>query len=180
MYRPNRHKTAHHGHQRVIAIGPKAQEIIRRFLTLDTQAFLFSPHRAMEEIREQQRRDRKTPIQPSQRNRRKRNPRRLPGARYTTDAYDHAIRRAIDSANRARACKECKKVKLEERCEECKVAALPSWHPHQLRHTAATKIRREHGLDLARVVLGHRSPQITELYAEIDTAKAAAVMEKLG
>lgn len=50
LYRPNRHKTAHHGHQRVIAIRPKAQEIIQQFLTLDTQSFLFSPRRAMEEI----------------------------------------------------------------------------------------------------------------------------------
>ena len=39
---------------------------------------------------------------------------------------------------------------------------LPAWHPHQLRHTKATEIRREAGLDAARVVLGHRSQQITE------------------
>jgi integrase len=54
------------------------------------------------------------------------------------------------------------------------------WHPHQLRHTAATKIRREFGLDLARVILGHRSPQITELYAELDFGRAAEVMARLG
>jgi integrase len=54
------------------------------------------------------------------------------------------------------------------------------WHPHQLRHTAATKIRREFGLDVARVILGHRSPQITELYAELDIGRAAEVMARFG
>jgi integrase len=58
--------------------------------------------------------------------------------------------------------------------------AIPFWHPNQLRHTKATEIRREAGLDAARVVLGHRSPQITETYAEIDVNKAAEVMAKLG
>jgi integrase len=54
------------------------------------------------------------------------------------------------------------------------------WHPHQLRHTKATEIRKEAGLDAARAVLGHRSPQITEVYAELDTEKAMKVMAKLG
>ena len=57
---------------------------------------------------------------------------------------------------------------------------VPHWHPNQLRHTKATEIRREAGLDAARVVLGHRSPQITEIYAEIDLNKAAEVMARLG
>jgi hypothetical protein len=57
---------------------------------------------------------------------------------------------------------------------------VPHWHPHQLRHTKATEIRREAGLDAARAVLGHRSPKVTEVYAEIDVNKAAEVMAKLG
>lgn len=43
VYRPDSHKTQHHGHERAIYIGPKAQAFIRPFLTLDTQAYLFSP-----------------------------------------------------------------------------------------------------------------------------------------
>lgn len=54
------------------------------------------------------------------------------------------------------------------------------WHANQLRHAKATEIPREAGLDAARAVLGHRSPQVTELYAEVDFDKAAEVMEKLG
>jgi hypothetical protein len=32
----------------------------------------------------------------------------------------------------------------------------------------------------AGVVLGHRSPPVTDVYAEIDVSKAAQVMERLG
>ena len=44
--------------------------------------------------------------------------------------------------------------------------ALPPWHLHQLRHTKATEIRREVGLDAARAVLGHRSPAVAEVYTK--------------
>ena len=35
--------------------------------------------------------------------------------------------------------------------------AVVDYHPHQFRHTAATRIRKELGLDAARAVLGHRN-----------------------
>lgn len=57
---------------------------------------------------------------------------------------------------------------------------IPAWHPHQLRHNKATEIRREARLDAARAVLGHRSPAVTEVYAEVDTAKASEIMGRLG
>jgi integrase len=187
LYRPGsgsgpegEHKTAHHGHQRVIAIGPRAQELLRPFLKLDTRAYLFSPREAMAEFRAEQRKTRKTPVQPSQLNRRKRRPRKAPGERYTTSSYGHAIKRGVETGNTVRACEPCKRLKPKERCPACQAAAVPHWHPHQLRHTRATELRREFGLDVARVVLGHRSPQITEVYAELDVGRAVEVMEKLG
>ena len=45
---------------------------------------------------------------------------------------------------------------------------------------AATRLRREFGLDVARAVLGHCSPVVTEVYAEMDGAKAAEAMERVG
>jgi integrase len=54
------------------------------------------------------------------------------------------------------------------------------WHVNQLRHTKATEIRRTSGLDAARAVLGHRSPEVTEVYAEVDQAKAAEIMGRIG
>jgi integrase len=187
LYRPGSdhgpcgaHKTAHHGHQRAIAIGPRGQEIVRQYLKTDLYAYLFSPKEALAAHRAEQRQKRKTCVQPSQQNRRKRHPKRTAGDRYRVGSYATAIRRAVLAANKARACEPCKELKPEERCTACKAASLPHWHPHQLRHTKATEIRREFGLDAARAVLGHRSPQITEVYAEIDINKAAEVMARLG
>ena len=45
---------------------------------------------------------------------------------------------------------------------------------------AATRLRKEFGLDVARAVLGHSSPVVTEVYAELDGAKAAEAMERAG
>jgi hypothetical protein len=89
---------------------------------------------------------------------------------------------------RTTACEKCfratqnTKILLDSRnarLEEFQTT-LPPWHPHQLRHTKATEIRRAVGLDAARAVLGHRSPAVTEVYAELDQTKAAEVMERLG
>ena len=46
--------------------------------------------------------------------------------------------------------------------------------------SAATQLRKEFGLDVARAVLGHSSPAVTEVYAELDLSKAAEAMEKVG
>jgi len=155
-YRPASHKTEHHGKERLIRLGPKAQAVLQSFLERDSGAYLFSPREMMLEFRAWQRSVRKTKVQPSQANRQKRRPRKRPGDRYSVDSY----RRAIDAA--------------------CEKAGVPHWHPNQLRHTKATEIRREKGLDPARAVLGHGSAQVTEVYAEVDLSKAAEVMAEMG
>jgi integrase len=197
LYRPGsdqgragRHKTAHHGHPRVIALGPKAQEVIRPFLKLDTRAYLFSPRDAVAVFRQEQRKRRKTKVQPSQLERRKARPKKRPGDRYTVSGYAHAVAAACIKAfpppaplaQRADETKSQWLARLTpEQHEELECwRKARHWHPHQLRHTAATKLRREFGLDVARVVLGHRSPQMTELYAELDIGRAAEVMARMG
>jgi integrase len=57
---------------------------------------------------------------------------------------------------------------------------VPHWHPHQLRHSAATRLRKEFGLDVARVILGHSSPAVTEVYADPDREKALNAMGQIG
>jgi integrase len=157
LYRPGSdqasgvHKTAWRDHERIIAIGPRAQEVIKPFLKTDLLAYLFSPAESMEAFYQKWRKPDRRPV-----NALKRRTKRRPGARYTVNSYRYAIARACDKAG------------------------VPHWNPHRLRHTKATEIRREAGLDAARVVLGHRSPKITEVYAEIDVNKAAEVMERLG
>jgi integrase len=35
-YTPKTHKTQHHGHERIIHLGPAAQEVVKPYLKLDT------------------------------------------------------------------------------------------------------------------------------------------------
>ncbi len=55
------------------------------------------------------------------------------------------------------------------------------WHPHQLRHTAGTLIRREFGLEAAQLALGHSSAKVTDaVYAERDMTRVMEVMKRIG
>jgi integrase len=164
LYRPAAHKTQHHGHERVIPIGPKGQEIIKRHLRPNVEAYLFSPADSVAELRVRQRQGRKSKVQPSQRDRRKTHPQKRPGDHYTTRTYGATLHQAIERHNR--------KVPAERQ--------IPHWHLHQLRHLRALELKREFGLDVARAVLGHRSPTLTEHYATLDVAAAAQAMAKLG
>lgn len=173
VYTPEHHKTEHHGHHRPVYLGPKAQAIIKPFLRTDLNAYLFDPREATEEFHAERRRNRKTPMTPSQAKRaRKAKPMTAPRQRYTTESYRRAIARA------------CRKADREAHQDRSQVAAedvlVPQWHPHQLRHNAATRLRKEYGLDAARVVLGHRSAAVTEIYAEIDHARAQDIMSRVG
>jgi integrase len=110
----------------------------------------------MAEYQAERRRRRKTRIQPSQRNRRIQKPKRVLGDRYNNRSYGHAVARACDKAG------------------------VSHWAPNQLRHNAATLLRREFGLDVAKAVLGHSSVMPTQAYAEQDMKAAAAAMAKVG
>src|SRR5581483_6249733 len=50
LYKPAHHKTAWRGKSRTIAIGPKAQELLRQFFTPDLHSYPFSPACAVEEL----------------------------------------------------------------------------------------------------------------------------------
>jgi integrase len=54
------------------------------------------------------------------------------------------------------------------------------FHPHQLRHTAGTRFGRDGGAETARVLLGHRDIKTTQIYAEIDDARAREFILKIG
>ena len=155
-YRPESHKTEHHDKDRVILIGPKAQEILKPWLKTEPTAYLFSPRESMAERADELRKSRKTKVQPSQRNRRKKGAKRVPAEKYRVTGYALAIRRACDKAG------------------------VPRWAPNQLRHSVGTKVRRAFGLDTAKAILGHSSVTPTQVYAEQDQAAAADAMLKIG
>lgn len=112
LFRPSSHKVEHHGIDRVIPLGTKAQRLLARFMRLDPAAWLFP--------------GRKTHL--------------------TENAYCKIIGRL---------------------CEE---AGVPAWTPGQLRHNAATWIRKRHGLEVAQIILGHTNMRTTEIYAEKNLA----------
>lgn len=172
-YRPATHKTEHHGRNRVIYLGPRAQDVLRAFLKTELKAFVFSPADAMEDRWRTQRENRQTPLTPSHIARtRKRYPKWRPGDHYDRRSYAWAIYRACDRAFPAPAHVQGKAKKQWQREHR--------WSPNQLRHNAATLLRKQFGLEAARVVLGHSSATVTEIYAEIDLAKAADIMGRVG
>jgi integrase len=68
----------------------------------------------------------------------------------------------------------------EERTEIKAWRREHSWHPGQLRHNAATWLRKEFGVELARIILGHATAFTTEIYAEADRQQAMEVVGKVG
>jgi integrase len=60
------HKTAHHGHEHAVLIGPRAQAILKPWLKTDLTAYVFSPKEAEALRSAAHRRSRKSPMTPSQ------------------------------------------------------------------------------------------------------------------
>jgi integrase len=171
-YRPESHKTEHHGRDRIIYVGPKAQQVLLPYMLRDAQANCFSPAESEAKRHEEQRAHRRTRVQPSQRNRRKARPTRVPRTAYTKDSYNRAITRGIKKANKQRT-EEATDMGIEP-------ILLPHWHANQLRHSRATEIRREYGLEAAQVSLGHAKADVTQVYAERDARLAVKVALKIG
>ncbi|GMU82448.1 MAG: hypothetical protein AMXMBFR47_23190 [Planctomycetota bacterium] len=173
LYVPFTHKTEHHGRARLIYLGPRAQAVLQPFMDRDPEAFLFSPSEAVEDHRATLRANRRTPMTPSQAARqRKVAPQRAAGEKYDRRSYAYAIVRGCD-----RAFPPPKKLNAEARREWRRAHR---WSPNQLRHSAATELRREFGIEAARVVLGHTSPAVTMIYAAADETAAAAIMAQVG
>ena len=172
-YRPESHKTEHHGRERVVFIGPKAQDVLRPYLLREKTAYCFSPSDSVRKHHDRRREQRKSPMTPSRARRRRKTDRsRAPGDRYTKDSYRQSIQRACDRA--FPPPEELSDTEIKKwRTSSC-------WSPNQLRHTVGTEIRRRFGLEAAQVTLGHASAQVTQIYAERDSLKAAAIMGEVG
>ena len=72
------------------------------------------------------------------------------------------------------------KLRREKSAKRSAWHRLHGWHPHQARHRTATVLRNAGSLDVAKVVLGHTSIKMTELYAEADVVAAHEVVERIG
>ena len=153
-----KHKTAHHGKTRTLYLGPKSQAILKPYLLRGADDACFSPQESERQRLEAKHEKRVTP--PSYGNspgtNRTRRPKRQPGTSFTTGSYARAIQYA------------------------CRRGQLTHWHPNQLRHSAATAVRKEFGIDAASVLLGHSSLDVTQIYAEKDTSKAIEIARRIG
>lgn len=131
LFTPPSHKTAHHGKRRVIALGPRAQAILTKYLFQDGPFFP-----------------------------------------YDSAGYRQVIRRACDRAFPAPEGTKDTALKAWRKAHR--------WKPNQLRHSVATKVREQFGLDGAQHVLGHSSVGVTEIYAERNTKQAILIAKEVG
>ncbi|MCR9248679.1 MAG: site-specific integrase [bacterium] len=159
IYRPVQHKGVWRGRDRIVQLGPNAQEVLRPRLKLDPDAAIITPLDAFLEVKAKKRADRKTKVQPSQQARDERNAKKAPpvGAFYDVNSYRTAIHRACDKAG------------------------VPRWSPHRLRHAAAARLFGAGEFEAARAVLGHSRLDMTRHYAaSADRRLAADAMARLG
>ena len=182
-YRPALHKTAWRGKDRVIVLGPRAQEIVKRFLKPDPQAYLFDPREvvsAHHAERTQKRASKPTPSEIAKRC--KTRPGRFHADHYDRRTYRQAIVRACDRAFPHPLLSGLKLADLttDQRRELEDWRRKHRWSPLQLRHAAATLIRARYGLEASQVVLGHVKADVTQIYAARDLAKAHSVMAEIG
>ena len=158
-YVPASHKTEHHGRERRIFFGPRAQAIVAEYIdNRPADAFCFSPAEAEVERLAERHAKRTTPLSCGNRPRKNRNSRRKrpPGDYYTIATYRRAIERG------------------------CKAAKVLPWGPNRLRHSRATDLRRQYGIEAAQTVLGHAELAVTQVYAERDFAAARKIMAEVG
>jgi len=208
LYRPMKHKTMHHGVKRAIPLGPQCQAILEDWR--GREPFIFSPienderlrlygnpnrkyqgltiaqaatikfllpttnncelgrryqvsETCIRKIREGRTWAKVEPRDPEVFKRdinwsdvKARRSQRL-GYRYLRNGYAQAFRRISK-----------------------RLGINPPLRPNQLRHSAATRIRNEHGLEVAQLLLGHTTARMTETYAKPKPEKLMATMKEIG
>jgi integrase len=173
-YTPATHKTQHHGKTRTVFIGERGQAILLKYLARRSDSYCFSPQDSEAKRRAEQFAARVTPLNQGDRpgTNVKESPLRTIGDHYTKDSYGRAVSRACELAWPAPD-----NFDREARREW---NAAHRWSPNRLRHSYATEIRKQFGLEAAQVMLGHSTCSVTQVYAERDTAKGAAVARQIG
>ena len=165
LFKPPRHKNQHlksrRAKSRVIAIGPIAQKILTPFLLRDHMAFCFSPSESYAQ-------------------RHGENSKRSFAPCYDANSYRKAVQRAALRAFPFQGGKPNRE-NIEAWDRWLEWCSRYCWSPNQLRHSAATKARKEADLETAQQVCGHTQKRTTESnYAEIDRSLAVDFARKFG
>ena len=158
VYQPDSHKTEHHEKGRIVPLGPRAQKILLPYLLRHAESYCFSPTESVERARSKAQTKQKTPKS------------------YTTKRGSNLVNspHSPDSS-----CYKVASYRLAVR-RACNKLEIDTWTPNQLRHTAATQIRKEFGVEAAQVICGHETADVTQVYAERDLELAFKVAEAVG
>ena len=147
------------GAKKRVPLGPQVQAILTPYLAEksgDPDAFLFSPQDAARDRAFERRRNRKTPLTPSQRKRDAVPKTRRYAESYSSELYGKIVKKAAIRAG------------------------VEPWTPNRLRHLYATEVRAKFGLEAAQIMLGHARADVTQIYAERDFQKAAQIAAEIG
>ena len=100
IYCPESHKTEHHGRERVVAIGAKAQGVLLKYLARDPEMHCFRPCDSEQRRRASRHAARVVPLSCGNRpgTNRKAKPRRKAGERYDAGSFRRAIHRGCNKA----------------------------------------------------------------------------------
>lgn len=193
IYSPRHHKTEHHGHSRVVPIGPRAWKLIKPFIdSRRPHEYLFSPKEAERARLDRLHAARLTPLSCGNKpgSNLVKAPKRTPSECYSVPSYRRAIARACEKAfppPEPLAQREGEsKNKWHARLTADQMRALKawqaqySWHPHQLRHNAGTRICDEFDLETVQSVLGHSTESMARHYARKSVRKAVKAMREIG
>jgi integrase len=167
FYVPESHKTQYHGKPRIVALGLKAQELIKPFLKRAPDTYLFSPRESAIEFLKNKNRQIGVTL------RKKKH--RLRHC-YSPNSYQQTVKRAIDRGN-ARIAEQNQKRKETGLPP---LPPIPHWAPNQLRHSAATLAREQFSRETAAEFLGHSGLDMIDRYAERAVETAAKVAAEIG
>jgi integrase len=174
-YMPEKHKNIYRNIERIVSIGPRGQEILRPYLLRPENAYCFSPAESERQRRALLTETRKTPLSCGNTvgSNRKAEPEKEAGELYDSSSYRKAVQYAISACNKVRRAEAKEKGTKEP-------DLVQKWTPYQLRHTAATKVRKEMGYECAGATLGHTNMSATAIYAERNQGLADEAAKRFG
>lgn len=159
-----KHKTAYRGKKRFILFGPLAQAAICEWLMpFKPDAIVFSPKRA----------DDRSAIRGGP---------RATGEIYHINGPQHAIARACDlmHPHPTLRVQDWRKLTAEQQAELRAWRKIHRWSLAQIRHSKATRVTEEHGIEAARINAGHSSAAMTAHYARTAILPAVEAARKSG
>ena len=174
-HRPRRFKTEHHGGaERVVYLGPHAQTLVLEWERKNPEELLWQP------------RDARREWLAAHGSKAASKGTHQAGEQYTSGSYGRAVEHGCERA--FGMPREFKRgVQLPPGTDLAAVKAAAAawrrehvWSPNQLRHTAATRIRAEYGIETARIILGHEDVSTTAIYAEQDREQARRAVRDSG